>query len=186
MAAIEACETGNEQRASINVCCALPPLSTRLAAGRAPQDVSSTARRCCPSRLHRRRGEGKRFPSPLQRWQREACQTGNEQQASSWSCCALPPLTRSPHGCNTVEPRVERLRARRARRGGAARRGCIGGEARGSISPCLSNDGSEKHTSRQVKSSNQSVSGCCAAPLLPEHQGHLQGGEFQVVQTHPL
>ena len=79
MAAREACETGNEQRAGINVCCALPPLSTRLSPwSSTSQGVSSTARRCCPTRLHRRRGD---FHSPLQRWQREAHQqTGKEQQ----------------------------------------------------------------------------------------------------------
>ena len=46
------------------------------AAGRAPQGASSTPRRCFPTRWHRRRSEGKRFPSPLQRWRRQAHHTG--------------------------------------------------------------------------------------------------------------
>jgi hypothetical protein len=40
--------------------------------------------------------------------------------------------------------------------GGAPRRGGIGGDARGSISPRLSNDDSEKHT-RRVTSKSSSV-----------------------------
>jgi hypothetical protein len=176
MAAREACEMGDEQQASSWSCCALPPLSTRLSRGSSASGrVEHGARRCCPTRLHRRRGEGKRLPSPLQRWQRderdrratisnqavvavalyrrpprlsrgssasghfehgaemlpdaaasaarrgeafplasptmaaiEACETGDvEQQASTWSCCALPPLsTRLSRGSSASE-RVE-------------------------------------------------------------------------------
>jgi hypothetical protein len=59
-------------------------------------------------RLHRRRSEGKRFPSPLQRrWQREACQMGNDQQPSSRVAVALyrrsPRLSRGFSASGRVE-----------------------------------------------------------------------------------
>jgi hypothetical protein len=89
---------------------------------------------------------GEVFPlSPLQRWQRKAHErrvthsnyTATKQQ---WLCCTLPPLS-------TLEPRVERLRARRARRGGAPQHGVASAVRRGETSPRLSNDGSSKQAS---------------------------------------
>jgi hypothetical protein len=134
-----------------------------------------------------KRGEAFPFASPTMAAS-EACQTSNDQLPSCSGCCTLASLS-------TVEPRVERLRARRARHGGvpdavasaakrgeafplasprmaarctrdgqraaskqlpgglrshrvrrgnAPRRGGIGGEARASLSPRLSNDGSKR------------------------------------------
>jgi hypothetical protein len=105
-----------------------------------------------------KRGEASPLASPTMA-AREACETGKDQQARCSGCCALPLLS-------TVGPWLQRLRTRRARRGGASRQGGIGGEARGSVSPRLSNDGSKREACETSNDQQARCSGCCALPLL--------------------
>jgi hypothetical protein len=128
VAAREARETGNEQRASINVCCAShrrpPRLSRWPRASEHVEDAAEVGLNAVASAA--RRGEAFLLASATIA-SREACQTSSDQQPSSCSCCALlsrsPRLSRGSSATGRVEHAAEVLRiavSSAARRGEAA------------------------------------------------------------------